>query len=157
MRTRPSLALIQPRSRLGKLLVVPLSLAIVIMVPWYARSRYLPVAAAAAEVVHMELSRGEVSRVYADADERLRASASLGSVAARFEKVRQRLGDCRYSGPTRWGASVTLAGVFVTTTYRGLCTNGEPTETLKWHIVDGTARLAAWHVDSQALRDPPAK
>jgi hypothetical protein len=54
--------------------------------------------------------------------------------------------------------SVTLAGVFVTTTYRGRCTNGEPTETLKWHIVDGTARLAAWRVASHALlKDQPTK
>jgi hypothetical protein len=53
--------------------------------------------------------------------------------------------------------TVTLAGVFVTTTYRGSCTKGEPTETLRWHFVDGTAKLAAWRVDSQALlRGAPA-
>jgi hypothetical protein len=137
--------------------VVALLLLVVVFGPRYVRSHYLSRASVAAEAVHAELSRGQLSRVYADADEVFRASASLDSVVERFGRVRQRLGDCRFSGPTGWGMTVTLAGVFVTTTYRGSCTKGEPTETLRWHFVDGTAKLAAWRVDSQALlRGAPA-
>lgn len=139
-------------------LVVALLLLAVVLGHGYVRSHYLSKASAAAEVVHAELSRGRLSQVYSDADASFRANASLDSVAERFGRVRQRLGNCRFSGPTGWGMTVTLAGVFVTTTHRGLCTNGEPIERLRWHFVDGTARLAAWRIDSQALlRDPPAK
>jgi hypothetical protein len=109
----------------------------------FVKSRYLSKAIAAAAAFHRELSRHQVSEIYANADERFRRGATFISLRERIDGVGKRLGDCNYAGPVAWSVSASPRGVYVVTKYRGHCVLGTCEEILHWHIVDGTARLAS--------------
>ena len=144
-----SLALYQPRSLQGRFVLFPLLFVGICTIGFrYAQSRYLSKAVAAAELTHRELFRGRVSQVYVNADERFRLGISFDSALKQMEALRKRLGDCTYSSPAAWSVSATTNGIFVVTKYHGFCTNAESRETMRWHIVNGVAKLSAFHVDS---------
>jgi hypothetical protein len=109
----------------------------------FVKSHYLSMAIAAAAVFHRQLSQHQVLEVYANADEGFRSGATLSSVVERVDGVGKRLGDCNYAGPVAWSVSASPRGVYVVTKYRGHCALGSCEETLNWHVVDGTARLAS--------------
>jgi len=149
-----SFALIQPRSTVGKF-VLPLAfVGLCVFAVKHARSQYLVKAVAAADVVHREISQGRVSQIYVNADDSFRMNATFEAAVQEMENIRRRLGSCTYSGPAAWSVSVDTRGIYVVTKYRGVCANGQSTETLRWHIVEGIARLAGYRVTSKTLRRP---
>jgi len=136
----------------GRLVLLPVLFVVICVGAFrYVQSHYLSKAAAAARVFHRELSQGQASQLYFDADERFRLAVSLDSAVEQIERLRKRLGDCQYSGPTAWSVSTTRDGLYVVTKYRGHCTHGEVSETLNWHLINDIARLAAFHESSRAL------
>ena len=146
-----SFAPIQPRSLLGRVLAIPLSLLLIwILFYGYLRWRYLPEAEESAEEYHIDMSHDKVSRIYFGADDWLRARVTFDSAITQLESIRTRWGECKYSGLDWWGISTGQQGVFVVTRYRGQCASGNSIETLRCHIVDDDARLVSFRVDEEA-------
>lgn len=116
----------------------------------YLQSRYLSKATTSADAFHRALSEGQIAQIYADADESFRRSLGSRAAVEQIIDLRQRLADCQHPRPSAWSVSGTSNGVFVVTSYRTRCANGELIETLRWHIVDGSARLASLRVTTRS-------
>lgn len=139
----PSFAFLQFRSTPGTLLALPLLFVICVAGFRYHQSRYLSKATASADAFHRALSEDHIAQIYADADESFRRSLGSDAAVEQINDLRQRLVDCQYPRLSTWNVSGTSDGLFVVTRYRRRCADGEFIEALRWHIVDGSAKLAS--------------
>jgi len=99
----------------------------------YVQSVYVPVVTASAATFHGRFERGE-DAIYHDADQAWQAAMTADAAHRFFNRIRQKLGPCTFSGPKGIFASTTTNGTFVTTTYKGQCSNGMLEETLTWRL-----------------------
>jgi len=108
----------------------------------YVQARYVPVVAASADTFHARFERGEDDAIYQEADPAWQSAMTADAEHQFFNRVRRKLGPCTsYAGPQRLLARTTTNGTFVTTTYRGQCTNGALNETFTWRLTGSRATL----------------
>jgi len=135
-----------PLPPVRKLLVLPLLFAICGGGLWYFDSRCAAKAVSSADAFHRELSEDRVAKIYADADERFRVNLPSDAAAEQIGDIRRRLAGCQWPTLSTWRVSNTAGGVYVMTKYLGRCPHGQFSETLRWHIVRGSAKLVSLRV-----------
>ena len=140
------------RWKLWLTLSSPLLLAgAVIAFLWHVRSEYIPKVNAAAGILHERMEKGEDLLIYSEADPGFQSALPKDTALRFLSRVHRKLGNCQYAGPTTWQVNSTPAGTFVLVRYHENCSNGAADENLTWRIVNGSASLYGFNVNSALL------
>lgn len=108
-------------------------------------------ARAAVTRFHEQLDAGQLDAIYDDAADELKSSATRAKFVALLEAVHRKLGAMRSSKERGWFASYRASGALITLTFATAFERGDATEQFVYRMHGSEARLAGYHINSDAL------
>lgn len=116
------------------------------------------VAAAEREVqrFHELAAEQQIDRIYEQSTDEFKRAATQEQFRSILEVIDDRLGPVRRTNRQGWHVNYTGAGNIVTLTYNTQFERGRGTEEFVYRIDNERARLLGFHVNSDALNEPPA-
>lgn len=111
------------------------------------------VKAAEAEIAafHARLDRGDAAGLYADGARDLKAATAPARFTAFLQGARAKLGRFKAGKTVGWNDSHHSSGHFVTIAYSATYEKAAAQETFVYRLTDGRAKLAGYHVSSDAF------
>lgn len=111
----------------------------------------IPLADSAVSRFHTLLDAGQNAQIYGDSAPEMKGTTSEAKLTALLAAVHRKLGTVSKAEQKGWNDTVNTGGHFVTLNYATTYARGEAAETFVYKIADGKARLAGYHVNSDAL------
>ena len=111
----------------------------------------VPLADKAVARFHTMLDAGRSAEIYRAAAPAMKGATSEVKLTAMLDAIHRKLGTVAKAKQTGWNDQVTTNGHFITLGYATTYSRGEAAENFVFEIVDGTAQLAGYHVNSDAL------
>jgi hypothetical protein len=93
----------------------------------------------------------EFGRIYAEAADELRKTATEQDMVALLAAVDRKLGAVKDAEKNGWNVNFQTSGTFVTLGFKTQFEHGRGVETFVYRIADGRALLAGYHINSNAL------
>jgi hypothetical protein len=93
----------------------------------------------------------QFAKLYANASDELRKSASEADVTKIFGALSRKLGKVKTADKAGWHVNFHTAGTFVTLGFNTQFEKGPGTEQFVFRVSDGKARLVSYNVNSAAL------
>ncbi|NBD19790.1 DUF4019 domain-containing protein [Aquabacterium fontiphilum] len=100
---------------------------------------------------HSSFNSGDFKGVYTFAADDLKQATSEADFVALLEAVHRKLGTMESTTRETWHVNYHTSGTLVTLAYKSNYQHGEATETFVYRLKDGSAKLAGYHVNSNAL------
>jgi len=100
---------------------------------------------------HALMNAGAFDAIYEAAADELKQATSEKDFTDLLAAVKRKLGSMQRTSQDNWGINYHTSGTFVTLVYKTSYKNGDATEQLVYRIKDGSARLAGYHINSNAL------
>jgi hypothetical protein len=113
----------------------------------YAKWQYVPAAVAETVLFHQWFEAEKDADIYWTADPAWRRAVSEEVQHAFFNRIRRKMGACRYSGPLGWTLTFTPAGTVLVMGGRADCEHDSLQEVFTWRM---TARGRPMLVSYQA-------
>ena len=100
---------------------------------------------------HKRLNAGHIEAIYSDSSTEMKGSTTDRRLTALLEAVHRKLGLFKSGSSAGWNHNYTLNGEFLAIVYNADYERGKAQESFVYHIVGGSAKLAGYHVNSDAL------
>lgn len=100
---------------------------------------------------HLLLDSGRFSEIYSASSDELKKVSKESDFVALLEGVHRKLGNNKTSERQTWNVNYNTSGTFVTLTYKTTYSEGDASEQFVYRIQDGEAKLAGYHVNSNAF------
>jgi Protein of unknown function (DUF4019) len=100
---------------------------------------------------HEMMSEGQFEQIYAQSDDSFKRVTTTEDLTRLLSTVDRKLGAVKTSGSNGWSVGYTPSGTSVTLRYTTQFENGTGAETFVYRFADGRARLAGYHINSNAF------
>ena len=100
---------------------------------------------------HSLLDSGRFKDIYAASADDLKKASKEDEFVALLEAVSRKLGKVRTTERMTWNVNYHTSGTFVTLAYKTAYAEGDASEQFVYRIIDGQAKLAGYHINSNIL------
>jgi hypothetical protein len=102
--------------------------------------------------LHAEMTQGDFSKIYAEADPGFRSATSEEKFEALLVAIQKKLGNPVSSKQTGWTLNATTSGTLLRTQCETtFAKSASGIETIEWRKSDGDYRLYGYHINSDDL------
>jgi opacity protein-like surface antigen len=100
---------------------------------------------------HALLDERRFDEIYEASSDELKKASTRENFVALLQAVNRKLGSTKSSEKQGWKVNYHTSGTFVFLNYKTMYTEGEAAEQFVYKMKDGTATLAGYHINSNAL------
>jgi hypothetical protein len=100
---------------------------------------------------HQGLDAAQFEAIYADAAEDLKKVSSAQTFVPLLTAIQRKLGVSKSTQQQTWRVNYATSGTFITLSYATVFEGGDATEQFVFRISGAQARLAGYHINSEAL------